>query len=39
LEYILSHILRQAIPTNNGKVADDISIRYQSGEGGSWRKD
>jgi hypothetical protein len=31
--YTLSHILRQTKGTNNRKVADDISIRYQYGGG------
>jgi len=29
-------MLRQTMGTNNGKVTDDISIRYQYGEGESW---
>jgi hypothetical protein len=33
LEYTLSHILRQTMGTNNGKVTSVISNSYQYGEG------
>ena len=33
MEYILRHILRQTMGTNNGKVTSVISNSYQYGEG------